>query len=133
VKVLAIDYGTRTLGLAVWESSLSFPLPKTPIRVHNDDEALVILRALVGAEPVDRILLGLPGERDPGKSWIVRKIRAFGRRLEEAAGIPVEFVAENFSTREAAGISSRPPADDTVDSLASANILQRWLEKCSPA
>ena len=91
MKVLAIDYGTRTLGLAVWESSLSFPLPKKPIRVKNDDEALAVLRAMIGAEPVDRLLLGLPEERDPGQSWIVRKIRAFGPRLEEATGIPVEW------------------------------------------
>ena len=79
-----------------------FPLPKKPIRVKNDDEALAVLRAMIGAEPVARLLLGLPEERDPGQSWIVRKIRAFGPRLEEATGIPVEWVPEAFTTREAA-------------------------------
>ena len=133
MKVLAIDYGTRTLGLAMWESSLSFPLPKKPIRVKNDDEALAVLCGMVVAEAVDRLLLGLPGERDPGKSWIVRKIRAFGKRLEETSGVPVELVPEAYSSQEAARVSTRPAADDAVDSIAAANILQRWLEQCARA
>lgn len=133
MKVLAIDYGTRTLGLAVWESSLSFPLPRPPLRVRNDDDAVACLVALLKEEPVDRLLVGLPAERDEGKSWIVRKVRAFGRRLEEAAGTPVEFVSEAFSTREASALSPRPESDDTVDSLAAAGILGAWLETCARA
>ena len=133
MKVLAIDYGTRTLGLAVWESSLSFPLPRTPLRVRNDGEAVARAAALVKAEPVDRLLVGLPSEKDEGKSWIVRKAKEFGRRLEEATGIPVEFVPEDFSTREAAVLSPRSEGDDTVDSLASARILESWLASCPRA
>jgi RNase H-fold protein (predicted Holliday junction resolvase) len=119
--------------LAVWESSLTFPLPRTPLRVRNDDEAVARLAALLKEEPVDRLLVGLPQERDVGRSWIVRKARAFGRRLEEATGVPVEFVPEAFTTREAAALSPRPEGDDTVDSLASAKILEAWLASCPRA
>jgi putative Holliday junction resolvase len=133
MKVLAIDYGTRTLGLAVWESSLSFPLPRPPLRVLNDDDAVARLAVLLKEEPMDRLLVGLPRERDAGRSWIVRKVREFGRRLGETTGIPVEFVPEAFTTREAAALSPRPESDDTVDSLASAKILEAWLASCPRA
>jgi len=133
MKVLAIDYGTRTLGLAMWDSALSFPLPKAPLRVRSDDEAIEALRAFVKAESVDRLLVGLPSERDRGKSWIVRKAHAFGLRLETVTGVPVEFVPEAFTTREAEALSPRPAGDDTVDSLASARILEAWLASCPRA
>ena len=129
MKILAIDYGTRTLGLSGWDSGLSFALPKPPLRVRSDDEALARIQVLLRDDPVERIILGLPQVADPEKSWIVKKIRLFGRKLEEATGVKVEFVPENFSTREAAARSTRDENDDTVDSLAAARILDAYLKK----
>ena len=130
MKILGIDYGTRTLGLSGWDSSLTFPLPKPPLRVQNDREALARIKALLREDPVDRIVLGLPQTPDPEKSWIVKRIRAFGRALEEATGVPVDFVSEDFSTREAAAASPRNETDDTVDSLAATRILETYLRQC---
>ena len=130
MKILAIDYGTRTVGLAAADTAVPVALPRAALTVRNDQDALEQVLRVLREEPCGLVLVGLPAVRDPERSWIVKKARAFADRLREASGLPVETVDETLSSRDAAA-RLRPGAPaDAVDSGAAALILEAWLVRC---
>ena len=85
MKILAIDYGTRTVGLAAADPAVPVPLPRAALRVRNDRDALEQVLRVLREEPFGLVVVGIPAARDPGRSWIVTKARAFADRLREAS------------------------------------------------
>lgn len=130
MKILAVDYGTRTVGLAVGDTAVPVPLPRAALTVRNDRDAITQVLRVLGEEPFGLVLVGLPAARDPGRSWIVKKARAFAEGLREASGLPVELVDETLSSREAAARLRPGAPEDAVDSGAAALILESWLARC---
>lgn len=130
MKILAIDYGTRTVGLAAADTAVPIPLPRAALTVRNDRDALDQVLRVLREEPYDLVLVGLPAAKDPERSWIVKKARAFTERLKEASGLPVEMVDETGTSREAASRLRPGAPDDAVDSGAAALILESWLARC---
>ena len=130
MKILAIDYGTRTLGLAAADTAVPIPLPRAALTVRNDRDAIEQVLRVLREEPYGLVLVGLPAAKDPERSWIVKKARAFADRLREASGRPVEMVDETLTSREAAARLRPGAPEDAVDSGAAALILESWLARC---
>ncbi len=130
VKILAVDYGTRTVGLAAADTAVPVPLPRAALTVRNDRDALDQVLRLLREEPCGLVLVGVPAVKDPERSWIVKKARAFADRLREASGIPVETVDETLTSREAAARLRPGARDGAVDAGAAALILEVWLARC---
>jgi putative Holliday junction resolvase len=130
VKILAIDYGTRTVGLAAADTAVPIPLPRAALAVRNDRDAVEQVLRVLREEPYGLVLVGLPAARDPERSWIVRKARAFADRLREASGLPVEMVDETGTSHEASSRLRPGAPEDAVDSGAAALLLETWLARC---
>ena len=96
--VAAIDLGTKTIGLAVSDRSLSFAHPRPVIlRKKFSLDAAALLKALA-AEEVGALAVGLPVNMDASEGPRAQASRAFVRNLERLSDLPILFWDERLST-----------------------------------
>ncbi|HCR81524.1 MAG TPA: Holliday junction resolvase RuvX [Candidatus Pacebacteria bacterium] len=121
MKVLAIDYGTRRVGLAVSHGSLAQPLAV----VENDEHLFDQLRSIINHEKIERVVIGL------SENEMADLTREFAQELEGVVSVPIEFIDETLSSkaveqklkeRGMKNISQQP-----IDHYAAALILEEWL------
>lgn len=132
--VAAIDLGTKTIGLAVSDRSLSFAHPRPVIlRKKFSLDAETLLKALA-ADGAVALAVGLPVNMDGTEGPRAQASRAFVRNLERLTDLPTLFWDERLSTvaAERALIEmdvSRRKRDERIDSAAAAFILQGVLDR----
>lgn len=124
VKLLGIDYGIKKIGLALAKNGLPYPF----LVVKNQPGILVKLKRICQDYQVEKVILGLP----EGK--LVDKIFAFGQRLKEELGLPVEFQDETLTTHEAVvkmiETGKKKQARQIFkDAFAAALLLQAYLKQ----
>jgi putative Holliday junction resolvase len=131
-KVLAVDYGTRNVGLADCdELGITVrPLPSLPNRGRK--ELVRRLRTVIEENRIEELVVGLPWNMNGTSGPAAERVLAFVRGLQEALSLPVRTVDERLSSVEAEEAWRALPARRqrryrTVDSLAAALILQRFL------
>lgn len=100
MNVLAIDHGSKRVGLAIGSNETGTAAPLKILR-HGGDAALIEdIRAVVEGERVDQVIVGLPFSTDGSASAQTDAARAFAAKLEEALDVPVVLEDERFSSRE---------------------------------
>jgi putative Holliday junction resolvase len=137
VRVLAIDYGERRLGLAVSDEEGSFAFPAGALERSGAKRDLAALRALVRERGVTSIVVGLPLHMDGREGPEAQAARAFARAVGEATGLPVETFDERWTTREAErslraqGLVGRRgrARKDAVDEVAATLLLRAFLAR----
>jgi putative transcription antitermination factor YqgF len=123
MKYLAIDYGTKRIGVAVSRLWLA-----EPVGIFLRTEAVRKLKALIDEEKPDAILLGIPD------GFIATEARAFAQELQKETGplsiIEADETLSSRSTHEKLAHSSMPMMRrrDPIDHYAAAAILQDYLD-----
>ena len=139
MRVLGLDYGSKTVGVAV-----SDPLGLTAQRVETiwrkQENKLRRTRArieeLVKEYQAERIVIGLPRNMNYTMGVRAEKSLEFGEMVEKRTGLPVIMWDERLTTREAeralmeAGVR-RENRKDYLDSVAAVLILQGYLDSLS--
>lgn len=130
--LMAFDYGTRRIGVAVGERSTGTarPLATVANRASGPDWGR-IERLMAQWQPA-RLLVGLPLDLEGNEQPMTRAARRFARRLAGRYGLPVTEVDERLTTREAWQRRTDPggPAPRAeVDAVAAALILETWLHE----
>ena len=135
-RALAIDYGTRRIGLALSDASGTLATPLTTL-TRRAGKRPPITRILEIAADHDAgcLVVGLPLDaRGRENSWTA-EVRDFGGRLGDRSGLPVHFVDESYSSVEAEarirsiGLTRKKKEDKArIDAGAAAVILQDWLD-----
>jgi putative Holliday junction resolvase len=133
MRVLAIDYGSARIGLAVSDptGTLAKPLPLVPAKA--DAKLAREIAAIAAREQVERILLGLPRHMSGELGDAAAKVQAFAKALGAATPIKIELVDERLTTVQAgrqlqeAGRNTREQRD-RIDSASAAVLLQAWLD-----
>ena len=134
MRTLALDYGEARIGVAISDPSglLAQPLETIATR-PGDVAALARIAEIVKAQEVDQIVIGLPLHMSGRKGPEVERTNAFGDRVRKRTGVPVEYLDERWTSREAertlsdAGVS-RKKQRGRVDPIAAALLLRTWLE-----
>lgn len=129
-----LDLGTKTIGLAVSDASLSFAHPRKVIlrkKFTLDAQALL---AELSKEKVAIAIIGLPINMDGSEGPRAQATRAFVRNIEKMTSLPFIYWDERLSTvaAERALIDmdvSRRKRDERIDSAAAAFILQGALDR----
>ena len=132
-RVIAIDLGSRRIGVAVSDGLRMTAQPLETVPRHGGQRDLDAIAALVRAHDAERIVLGLPLDPEGERGRAAKSVEAFAARLRAAVGVPVELIDESFSTVEAeevllAADVSRARRREVVDKMAAAVILRRWLD-----
>jgi putative Holliday junction resolvase len=138
MRTLAIDLGTRRVGLALSDEGGRYATPLEVLTITAPEQALAQILPLVKKEAVRRIVLGLPLNMDDTFGPAARTTLAWGRRLAEQSCTPVLFVDERLSSfaaeqtlldRKRAGEKlTRQRKKEQLDAVAAASFLQQFLD-----
>ncbi len=132
-RILGLDLGTKTIGMATADFTLSIATPrKTITRTKFQADAKALLE-FAAAEGIGLMVLGLPLNMDGTEGPRAQSTRAFARNLEKLTIIPIIFWDERLSTAAVERTMleadiSRAKRADNVDKLAAAYILQGLLD-----
>ena len=138
MRTLAIDLGTRRVGLALSDEGGRFATPLEVLTITSPDQALAQVLPLIQKEAVRQIVLGLPLNMDDTLGPAARTTLTWGRALGRAANLPVVFVDERLSSfaaeqtlldRKRAGEKmTRQRKKEQLDAVAAATFLQQFLD-----
>ena len=132
-RLLGLDLGTKTIGLALSDVSRSIATPYVTIRrTKFTADALELLR-IVDKEGVGGLVLGLPVEMSGQEGSRCQSTRAFATNLIKLRDLPICFWDERLSTAAVTRTlleadASRKRRAEVVDKLAAAYILQGLLD-----
>lgn len=133
-QVMAFDFGSRRIGVAVGHERIHSAAPLPPIPACDgipSDWGLITLLLMEWLPDV--LVVGLPLNADGSESLMSKRARKFGNRLYGRYARPVEWVNEYGSTQTAKlvarGRGRREGSyhDDGVDSIAAEIILSRFF------
>jgi putative Holliday junction resolvase len=121
--ILAIDYGTRRIGLAWSQVGLAEPLKV----IANDPGAIEEITQICHQKGVKLILVGLSEGR------MAQKTKKFVQQLKAELEAPIKLTDETLSTQEARQKLVKAQAKQKkrkgpVDHFAAASFLQNWLQ-----
>jgi putative Holliday junction resolvase len=131
-KLLGLDVGTKTIGLALCDADWHFAGPSQTIRRTKFTQDLAGLRRILEHEGAVGLVVGLPLNMDGSDSPRTQSVRAFARNLAPL-DLPLLLWDERWSTQavERAMIAadvSRAKRAEKVDALAAAHILQGAID-----
>ena len=135
-RLLALDVGTRTVGLAACDPERRLAWPLRTLARQGVKRDVAALSEVARAEGAVGLVVGLPLDERGAETRSTRLARGLGEALAEATGLPLAWMDERFSTVEAArrlrdrGLSERE-ARGRIDAAAAAVILEDFL--VSPA
>jgi len=121
-RILALDYGTKRIGIAVTDETKTISIPK-PYILNAEKEKL---NEFVKENEVEEILLGLPLGLSGQETESTKKVREFGAWLKETINLPVRLIDERLTTQE---IRRTETNKELIDSLVAQKMLERYLEK----
>ncbi|MGC3874076.1 Holliday junction resolvase RuvX [Halomonas sp. GXIMD04776] len=131
-QVLAFDFGTRRIGVAVGHELVARATALAPLPARDGIPDWNAVSKLIEEWGPDLFVVGLPLNMDGSESEMSTRARKFGKRLYGRYGKPCEMVDERGSTREAKAIAREAGhrgnyRDDGVDGLAAQLILEGWF------
>ena len=133
-RTLAIDYGEKNIGLACSDELgiAVLPLPSVPNLGRKD--FLSRMRTMIREMDVRQLVLGIPLNMNGTRGEAVERMERLMKALHSALKLPTTEVDERLSTVEAAELwNTLSPKKQkkyrTVDSLAAALILERYLKE----
>jgi putative pre-16S rRNA nuclease len=133
-RVLGLDVGTKTIGLALSDTLLMVATPlRTVRRTRFKADAAEVLRE-VDAHGAGALAIGLPISLEGRESPRSQSVRQFARNLLEIRDLPVVFWDERLSTAavERTMIEAdltRRRRSEIIDRTAAAYILQGLLDR----
>jgi putative Holliday junction resolvase len=134
MRILAIDWGNKRLGLAVSDYSGSIANPIYSLERKGDRADIEIVTMVVKEYEVEKIIVGIPLEESGKRGKSAEKAFEFAEKLKEALDVPVEMVDERYSTLAAGkslleGDLSRKRRKKLRDGVAAAWFLQTYLDR----
>jgi putative Holliday junction resolvase len=131
--VLAFDFGTRRIGVAVGDLETRLAHPLTTIEAEeNRDRFAAVAPLLAEWRPVLAVV-GLPFREDGGEHPVGRLARRFAQRLHGRFGIKVELVDEHLTSHDAEQSLRSAGARGAklkaaLDPVAAQRILETFFE-----
>ena len=133
-RLIGIDLGARTIGLAVSDVTRTVGSPLVTIRRTKFGKDAAELLALCRGNDVGGLILGLPVNMDGSDGPRAQATSAFAGNLGKLTDIPIAFWDERLSTSAVTRAlleadASRKRRSEVVDKMAAAYILQGALER----
>lgn len=133
--VLAFDFGTRRIGVAVGEMMLGTARPLTTIPAEASDTRFAAIGKLITEWQPASLVVGLPLSLDGHANEMTERCRRFARQLEGRYRLPVVLVDERLTSASAdehlreSGRNWRE-RKAAVDAEAAAILLQDHFDQC---
>jgi len=133
-RLIGLDLGTRTIGLALSDVGRTVASPLETIRRGSFSADAARLMALAEKHAVAGLVLGLPVHLDGREGRRAQSTRAFAANLNKRASLPILLWDERLSTAAAERLlieadASRQRRAEVIDKVAAAIILQGALDR----
>lgn len=136
MRIMGLDYGSRTVGVAISDELLLTAQAREIIRRKEENKlrrTLARIEELIVEYGVEKIVLGLPLNMDQSDSERSKLSLEFKDKIERRTGLPVIMWDERLTTVEAdeimdeVGIRGKN-RKEYVDMIAAQIILQDYLD-----
>jgi len=131
-RILAIDYGTKRMGLAVTDPLKIFAYPL--ITLPNDSKFFERLKKIINEYNIVKIIIGYPLKESGDESTSSQSVLKFISELENNISLPIELIDERYSSsiareRIIQSVASKKKRRDKslLDKNAAAVILEDYL------
>ena len=136
MRILAIDHGTRRMGIAVSDELKTIAQPVEYIPAEPFADFLVRLKTLLREREVELILVGMPRNMDGSYGPAALKVQEFVATLKSAVTVPIKTWDERLTSAQAnrfliQGSVRREKRKEKVDAMAAAILLQSYLDSLS--
>lgn len=133
-RILAIDFGTKNIGLACCDELGMTVRPLASVRPSSRRDLISRLRSTIRKNEIRELVVGMPLNMNGSSGNSVRMVERFVEVLRREFELPLKCVDERLSTLEAMDFwNDMSPRQQrkyrTVDSLAAALILERYLRE----
>lgn len=134
MRWMGLDVGQRRIGIALSDPLELFAQGHSVLeRQSSPARDLEALTEIISREKVEGIVVGLPKNLNGTEGVMAEVIREFGRKLEQATGLPLVFWDERLSTVAAERVLleadlSRKKRKQKIDQVAAVLILQNYLD-----
>ncbi|MDE6530913.1 MAG: Holliday junction resolvase RuvX [Lachnospiraceae bacterium] len=136
MRIMGLDYGSKTVGVAISDQLLLTAQGKEIIRRERQNklrQTLARIETLIVENDVEKVVLGCPKNMDGSEGDRVEKTKEFQEMIERRTGLEVILWDERLTTVAAdrymmeAGIR-RENRKQYVDEIAAVFILQGYLD-----
>ena len=136
-RLLGLDVGRKTIGLAVSDSDMKIATTVGTIRRSKFTKDVKNLDAIITERQVNGLVLGLPISMDGNEGPACQSVRQFAVNLDNILEIGISFWDERLSTSAVERLLikeadlSRNRRSEIIDKMAAAYILQGALDSLS--
>ena len=137
-RLLGLDVGKKTIGMAVSDSDLKVATSLDTIRRTKFTQDLEILKAAIAERDIGGLVIGLPVSMDGTEGPACQSIRQFAANIDERIEIGIAFWDERLSTSAVERFliteadMTRKRRSQVIDKMAAAYILQGALDSLIP-
>jgi putative Holliday junction resolvase len=136
MRILAIDHGSKRMGIAVSDELKMIAQPLEYILAEPSDRFLARLNELINDKEVELILIGMPRNMDGSYGPAALKVQDFVEMLKAAVCVPIKMWDERLTSAQAnrlliQGNVRRDKRKEKVDKMAAAILLQSYLDSLS--
>lgn len=133
-RILALDYGTKKVGVAITDPLQITAAPLTTIRYSDQKSLFKTISNIVEEKEVKRIVVGLPVTLSGEKSSITNTVETFVDELAAQIDTPITTFDERHTSTDAKqtliemGIKTGHNKD-RVDAMAAAHLLRYYMDE----
>lgn len=139
MRILGLDYGTKTVGVAISDALMLTAQPVETITRKSANklrQTLARIESIIEEQDVGRIILGYPKNMNNTIGERAEASEAFREALERRTGLEVVLWDERLTTAEServlmAGGVRRENRKAVIDQMAAVLILQSYLDRQS--
>jgi len=134
MRILAIDHGTKRMGIAISDEMQMIAQPLEFILADPFDQFLARLREILLEKQVELILVGMPRNMDGSYGLAALKVQEFIAVLKQSVVTPIQTWDERLTSAQAnrfliGADVKRNQRKDKVDKTAAAILLQSFLDR----
>ena len=126
IMVMAFDYGTRRVGVAVGNSVTGLGQALKTIAAPNSDSLFKEVETLLKEWQPERLVVGKPLHPDGAEHEMTSKAIRFGNQLHGRFQLEVEWVDERYSS---AVLEGDAQMRDNLDAHSAALILEQYFSE----
>ena len=133
MRILAIDHGTKRMGIALSDETGTLAQPLEFIPAEPFTDFLARLKELIVEKQVVQILVGMPRNMDGSYGPAALKVQEFVAVLKETIAVPIKTWDERLTSAQANRMLiqadvRRDKRKQRVDAAAAAILLQSYLD-----
>lgn len=126
MTVMAFDYGTRRVGVAVGNAETALGQALKTISAPNLESLFRDIDSLLKEWQPERLVVGKPLHPDGAEHEMTAKATRFGNQLQGRFHLPVDWVDERYTS---AVLEGSPQMHDNLDAHSAALLLEQYFSE----